>query len=67
MNLSIFLMTGSEATSIAITELIYMLAIYQEEQERVFQEIEDHYPLDSPVKPAYFLSQKLCSITLNDD
>jgi cytochrome P450 len=50
MNLSIFLMAGSESTSIAISVLFYVLAAYQEEQEKLIQEIDDHYPHNSDVK-----------------
>jgi cytochrome P450 len=44
MNLSIFLMAGSEVTSISLAVLFYALAMYPEEQERLIAEIDEHYP-----------------------
>jgi cytochrome P450 len=54
MNLSIFLMAGSESTSIAISVLFYVLAGFQEEQEKLIQEIDDHYPSNSDVDKYYY-------------
>lgn len=42
-------MAGSESTSIALTVLLYVLATLPEEQEKLIQEIDDHYPPDSGV------------------
>ena len=49
MNLSIFLMAGSESTSIAMTVLVYLMAIMPEEQEKLYEEIIDHFPPSSGV------------------
>lgn len=49
MNLSIFLMAGSESTSIALAVLFYVLAKYPEEQKRVFNEIEENFSMDLEV------------------
>jgi cytochrome P450 len=49
MNLSIFLMAGSESTSITLAVLLHVLATYQEEQEKLIHEIDEHFPLDSDV------------------
>lgn len=57
MNLSIFLMAGSESTSIAITVLFYVLATIPEEQDKLIGEIEDFYQGD--IEPTYDNIQKL--------
>ena len=49
MNLSIFLMAGSESTSIALAVLLHVLATIPEEQEKMINEIDEHFPHDSDV------------------
>ena len=50
MNLSIFLMAGSESTSIALTVLFHILATMPEEQEKLIHEIDQYFPIDGQVK-----------------
>ena len=50
MNLSIFLMAGSESTSIALTVLFHILATMPEEQEKLLHEIDQYFPIDGQVK-----------------
>nr|QUF59376.1 cytochrome p450 CYP3045A1 [Brachionus angularis] len=59
MNLSIFMMAGSESTSIALTVLLHVLASMPEEQEKLIHEIDDHFPNDSDIEPTYDNIQKL--------
>ena len=49
LNLSLFLLGGYESTGSSISYSIYVLATNQEEQARVRQEIDDHFPFDSEV------------------
>jgi cytochrome P450 len=49
MNLSIFLMAGSESTSISLATLLHVLASMPEEQEKLIHEIDEHFPHDSDV------------------
>lgn len=49
MNLSIFLMAGSESTSITLATLLHVLASLPEEQEKLMHEIDEHYPPGSDV------------------
>ena len=49
MNLSIFLMAGSESTSITLATLLHVLATLPEEQEKLIHEIDEHYPPNSDV------------------
>ena len=49
MNLSIFLMAGSESTSIALTVLIHVLATLPEEQTKLINEIDMHFPANGEV------------------
>ena len=59
MNLSIFLMAGSESTSIALTTLIYVLATMPEEQEKLVNEIYEHFPPSSEVL-FFYLNALFC-------
>jgi cytochrome P450 len=63
MNLSIFLMAGSESTSIALTVLFYILATMPEEQEKLINEIDQHFPIDGQVNLLFkvFLSNSIKS------
>ena len=42
-------MAGSESTSIALATLVHVLTILPEEQEKLFHEINEHFPIDSGV------------------
>lgn len=42
-------MAGSESTSISLAVLLYVLATMPEEQEKLIQEIDEHYPHGSGV------------------
>lgn len=49
MNLSIFMMAGSESTSISLAVLLHVLASFPEEQEKLMDEIDSHFPSNSDV------------------
>ena len=56
MNLSMFMLAGYETTSTCLSYCFWVLANNQEEQIKIRNEIESHFPTDSQVK----LNHKIC-------
>ena len=46
MNLALFIMAGYETTSSALALVFFLLAKYPLEQQKVFAEINEHFPYD---------------------